>query len=229
MKYLLLALLAVAYAEVVGYILHRFLHLPPSWFERHRLFRPLRFVTLSHSAHHALSYGPRMKQRPPGDYSFVRHPEDVGLVKKLGFLLPEFSIPAIPFLAQYVLSLWAVGLIWVDILFCIGVTGAWVAFAFLYIHDTFHVRSHWLTEVPVFGYWYKHMRRAHDHHHTIIEGSATPYNFGILLPVDKIFGTWKEKESGLVIDELTGAVVSTPFAPQEYDAYYDEYRLEEPK
>jgi hypothetical protein len=227
--WLFLAFVAILVAEISGHLVHAFLHLPPSWFDKRAITRPFRFVSVSHIAHHALAYGPHMLQRPSRLYFFVRNPDGGELQMKYGFLLLEFTIPSIPVLGAYLGGMWLAGLGLWEVLFCLGVTGAYVAFAFLYMHDTYHKAEHWLGRVPLFGRLWKKMRLAHDLHHMVYENGKLPYNLGIILPVvDMVRGTWITNYKNLTVEEETGELLSTPYTEEDYDAFYAQYALERP-
>lgn len=229
MIYVLLALVAIVYAEFSGYAVHALLHLTPEWFDKHRWAKPFRWLTRFHMGHHGLSYGVRMVQRPTS--RFIDNPEREESTR-LSFLNPEFVVPSIPFVGVLVLGLWLSGVtIWQG-LFTMVVTGAWVAFAFNYMHDAFHETDHWMNRVPGLRWWYQTMRAAHDRHHTTMTRKGfLPYNLGIGLPfVDILFRTWKPaEEAACVLDDYTGQVLDTPFPEEVYDNFHELYRIEEPE
>lgn len=230
--YVVLAIIGIVVAEVCGYFLHGVLHLTPEWFEKRRWAKPFQFLCRSHMGHHGLGYGPRMLQRPSPRYFFIRNPgngKDLEKMVKYGWLYPEFSIPAAPVVVVYFLTLVALDFSWVEILWTMGSTAAWVAFAFLYVHDAFHKTDHWLGRIPIVGWWFRTMRDAHDLHHTIInDRGEVPYNLGIMMPIDVLFGTWHGPIKGLHIEPRIGQVQKTPLTEERYRKFHEVYKLHEP-
>lgn len=222
--------IGILVAEVAGYAIHRALHTSPAWFDKHKWARPLKFITVSHMGHHALSYGPRMLQRPHEKYFFVRNPNAPPFTVKYSWLLPEFSVLGVPFAVFYLGTMLLLGLSWSAIIVCFASTLAWVGVTFLYFHDCYHKKNHWLSRVPVIRIWFRAMRRAHDLHHTAVEDGTTPYNLGISLPlVDVVAGTWRTQIEGLEVDEESGQMTISPYRDEDYALFYQNYGLEEPQ
>lgn len=226
----LIWIFGVMYAEVSGYIIHRILHTTPEWFARHRWARPFRFMTTSHMGHHALAYGPRMWQRPSRRYI----PERVETGKRstvARFLLPEFTLPGAVMFGVLIALLWVSGLNLGSVAYVVGITIGYSLIAFLYLHDTFHVRDHWLGRIPLVRVWYLSRRRAHDMHHILVdEHGLIPHNLGISSSLmDWLFGSEKRSwPDGMLVDEELGVVDRTVVPRSNIERFYEVYRLEEP-
>jgi len=111
------------------------------------------------------------------------------------------------------------------------ITGAWVGFSFLYVHDAFHQTNHWLGRAPLVRRWFRAMRRAHDRHHTMLDQHGlVPWNMGISLPLmDLVFRTWvPAKDDAVAREEYIGQVIDTSYQEARYTKFHEVYRVDEP-
>jgi sterol desaturase/sphingolipid hydroxylase (fatty acid hydroxylase superfamily) len=161
----LTALTAFFISSLFGYVVHRALH--SKWTGR---------LNKSHMTHHLTLY-------PPTDYLSEVY-RDAGKDNTVKI----FALSAVPLVASpIVLGIWGIlplSLV-ITTLIVMGIMG----FLHSYLHDSFHIKNHFLTRIPVvkviFGYWNK----LHYLHHVDMQK-----NFGIFLfHWDHVFRTfWKE-------------------------------------
>lgn len=230
--YLALVFLGIFVAEVGGYWIHKLIHVEPEWFEKGRFRKLFRFMSRSHMGHHGLAYGVRMVQRPSKKYFFFRNTGDQESKKtRWGFLMPEFTVPALFSLSLYFFFLLLVGFTLFSALFSLSVTVLWVAICFLYVHDTFHKTSHWLGRFKLTKKWYHKMRELHDFHHMMLEAKAKlPYNLGIATPVgDILFGSYLPSTDTIVVDSKTGQLMSSKIPEDNYKYFHKIHGIKEPE
>lgn len=148
-----------------GHVAHWSLHQP--WMGR---------LTTSHMAHHQKLYPPTDmlsdKYRSAGKDSTV-------------WIFAGLSIPvlAVPVVA------WLFGL--VSLFTAAYVIGEMILLGWLhdYVHDSFHIRGHWLRKVPFLNKLHTHFEKLHFVHHVDMSK-----NFGIFFSAwDKLFKTFKSE------------------------------------
>lgn len=161
---LITAFIAFFISSLFGYVVHRSLHQP--WMGK---------LNQKHMTHHLTLY-------PPTDYLSDKY-RDAG--KDNTVII--FSIAAIPLVAiPIVLGIF--GILSLSLVITTLVVMGIMGFLHSYLHDSFHIRNHFLTRIPVvrdiFDYWVK----LHYLHHVDMQK-----NFGIFLfHWDHVFRTfWK--------------------------------------
>ena|SRR5579885_871533 len=161
----LTALVCFFISSLFGYVVHRSLHQP--WTGN---------LNRKHMTHHLTLY-------PPSDYLSDKYRE-----AGKDNTVYTFALAAIPLvLAPIVLGI--LGILPLSlVLTALAVMGV-MGFLHSYLHDAFHIRNHFLTQIPgirvIFAYW----NRLHYLHHVDMQK-----NFGIFLfHWDHVFRTfWKE-------------------------------------
>ncbi len=162
---LVTVLISFIISSLFGYVVHRSLH--QAWAGR---------LNRAHMTHHLTLY-------PPSDYlsDTYRQAGKDSTVK-------IFALAATPVVATPII-LGIIGILPLSLVITsILVMGA-MSFLHDYLHDSFHIRNHFLTRIPgfrdIFAYW----NRLHYLHHVDMQK-----NFGIFLfHWDHIFKTfWKE-------------------------------------
>jgi len=159
------ALVAFFVSSLFGYVVHRSLHQPLTG-----------RLNQKHMTHHLILY-------PPSDYTSDQY-RNAGVDNTVKiFALAAIPLVAIPILLG-VFGVLPISLV-ITSLIVMGIMG----FLHDYIHDSFHIRNHFLTKIPVvrdiFAYW----NRLHYLHHVDMQK-----NFGIFLfHWDHVFKTfWKQ-------------------------------------
>jgi sterol desaturase/sphingolipid hydroxylase (fatty acid hydroxylase superfamily) len=159
------ALVAFFVSSLFGYVVHRSLHQP--WAGK---------LNQKHMTHHLTLY-------PATDYLSDKYRDAGG-----DNTVIIFSIAAIPVVAAPIL-LGVFGLLPLSLVITALVIMGLMGFLHSYLHDSFHIRNHFLTRIPgvrvIFAYW----NHLHYLHHIDMQK-----NFGIFLfHWDHIFKTfWKE-------------------------------------
>ncbi|TBR24907.1 hypothetical protein EPO15_03130 [bacterium] len=169
----------VLFTEIVGYFLHILLHSEKvAWLSR------------DHMIHHLKVYSVEAGLRQPGPYKDSTHGRTALAGVGLEWLLPTalvlvgmlavFRVLHIPGAAQAVFSVAAL---------------TWGKFMFGSMHDAMHVEGFWLSNVPLLGTWFRHIRRLHDIHHLeFTDDGRMLTNFGIsFFGFDRLFGTYLPK------------------------------------
>jgi hypothetical protein len=143
--------------------------------------------------HHLFHYPPRTNQRPdkPGVYRgpTKEHPKVLGL----GL---EWFVPGFFLLSALVTVEWLMGLAFWEIALSSGFILTYSIVMFWVVHDSFHMRGHWLMRNRFTKAWYARMRIAHDrHHHMVDEDGVIRANYGISTTMcDRVFGTYREAQ-----------------------------------
>jgi sterol desaturase/sphingolipid hydroxylase (fatty acid hydroxylase superfamily) len=166
-SFILTVLITFFAGSLFGYVTHWALH--QKW---------TRFLNKKHMTHH-------LKLYPPSNYL-----SDVYRQSGNDNTVIIFAIAAIPVVA-FPIVLWLVGWLSVPLMITSVAVMAIMAFLHNYLHDSFHIRKHWLTRVPVIKTAFKYWNRLHYLHHVDMQK-----NFGIFLfHWDHVFGTfWKDKK-----------------------------------
>jgi len=163
---LLTILISFFISSLFGYVVHRSLH--QSWTGK---------LNRSHMTHHLTLY-------PPSDYLSEKY-RDAG--KDNTFFI--FAIAAIPIVALPII-LYFLKVISLMLAIIALIVMAIMSFLHSYLHDSFHIKNHFLTRLPiikvVFAYW----NHLHYLHHVNMQK-----NFGIFLfHWDHIFKSfWNKK------------------------------------
>lgn len=162
---LLTAFTTFLVASLFGYFVHKSLHQP--WAGR---------LHQSHMTHH-------LKLYPYNDYLSDKY-RNAGKDNTLKiFALAAVPLVAIPIVLGIV-GILSVGLMIVSL----SVMGV-MSFLHSYLHDSFHIRNHWLYRVPVVKHWFDRWVHIHWLHHVDM-GT----NYGIFLFfLDQLFGTYWEE------------------------------------
>jgi sterol desaturase/sphingolipid hydroxylase (fatty acid hydroxylase superfamily) len=151
---------AALLTEIIGFLFHKLAHMPITGL----LYR-------SHMTHHVKHY--------PGSQYFSNEYIDPGK--------DSFVFHFAPLFCSWVLLQWAVlpWTLWVTALVATSIT----AFLNAYLHDSYHIRNHWLDKYAS----YRKMRGLHYIHHIQMNR-----NLGITWPgIDKIFGTLRTRPPGV--------------------------------
>lgn len=164
---LLSAIITYVVAITFGYFVHKFLH--QEWAGRfHKM----------HMTHHMIKY-------PPEDFI-----SDVYRGAEGDNTLYFFAVAAIPVVALPIILCLAHVITLVSMITSLTIM---VVMSFLnsYLHDSFHIRNHWLYRIPFTKKWFTHLVYLHWLHHVDMQT-----NFGIFVfHWDKVLGTfWNRKE-----------------------------------
>lgn len=141
-------------SETIGYLVHRLAHWPKSG----KLYQ-------DHLHHHFQAY-------PPGQYMTEKYLGDL----KTSFL-PYFIPPFI------LLNVGAAALLPWPLFLVFLITSSTVSLVNNYLHDSFHVKGHWLKK---FG-WHRGLSDVHWVHHHNVKRNLGIYWYG----VDRMLGTFK--------------------------------------
>jgi hypothetical protein len=165
---LLTILITFFVGNLFGYVVHRILHKPWSG-----------YLYKKHLVHHQVLYPPTNyvsdKYRNAGKDNTAR----------------TFIIIALPLIILPII-LWLVGCLPLFLMITVLVVEGLVGFFNNYLHDSFHIRDHWMYQVPLFGLLFKHWVYLHWLHHVRTD---TNYSIFWFVP-DKLFGTfWNDKEN----------------------------------
>lgn len=134
-----------------GYVVHWSLH--QKWSG---------YFNKSHMAHH-------LKLYPPEDYLSEKYREaGADSTPKFFFLaaLPTLILPTLILYYVGVLS-WGLTLLAFVVMFGIGLMKN-------YLHDSFHIKNHVLTRIPIIKMWFSRLSKLHYYHHVDMSK-----NFGI--------------------------------------------------
>lgn len=166
-----IVVLAIIYAELVGYIVHALLHSEKvGW---------LYDLHMEHHMEHYPADGPLLTEK----YQYVKREGWQGKVS-LEWVGPIAAI-TVPF--GFLLLLF--GVAWQSLLaaFIIALLYSWVMFD--YMHRILHVKDVWIEKRPVLGRWFKGVRKLHFLHHVHMQK-----NLGIaFFWFDKLFETFIRK------------------------------------
>lgn len=177
MSHALMVLFACVYTELVGYLLHRFLH--GGWVE---------WMTRKHMIHHLEFYGPGMKMCTPT----YRDRETPGGIAGVGW---EWLAPSLVLVLVELVVLRAAGVGAAGQLEFFVVGSLWSVMLFYGAHEAMHVsrRSRFLAWPQ--RHWFLHARRLHVIHHVAIDDAGRFLgNYGILFHgFDRLFGTYLRK------------------------------------
>jgi sterol desaturase/sphingolipid hydroxylase (fatty acid hydroxylase superfamily) len=162
---LLTALITFFSCSLFGYVIHRAIH--QKW------TGPL---NKSHMTHH-------LKLYPITDYT-----SDIYRQAGKDDTFKIFAVAAVPVVATPII-LGIMGIISLPLTITSLIVMGLMGFLHSYIHDSFHIRNHYLNRVPVLGTFFKHWNSLHFLHHVNMQT-----NFGIFtFHWDRIFGTfWKQ-------------------------------------
>jgi sterol desaturase/sphingolipid hydroxylase (fatty acid hydroxylase superfamily) len=174
---------SVVIAELVGYVLHRFLH-----------SEKIRWLSRSHMEHHLEHYGPLKPMRPSPEYMDATTGRwaigNVGL---------EWIAPSALLLIVFVAAFTALGISWPYQLTFIVITLGWSSLMFSYLHDRMHMRGFWMERNWLVRRWFVAARRLHDIHHlSLNDAGRMDRNFGIGFYVfDRVFRTISHQQQRL--------------------------------
>ena len=188
LAWLLIAVGSIILTEFYGYWLHVLQHTDK-----------IRWLSAQHMNHHLHrnTYPPGSNMRPSKTY---KHHATKEPLLKYG---PEWIVPAVIligftiFLESFILDLTALQ---TAVSIIMMVMYAYIVMGWL--HDTMHIKGHWLSKNRITKRYYRYIVRLHDiHHHYIISGGdkkgLLPYNLGISTPMfDKVFGTYLSNMRG---------------------------------
>lgn len=182
MDWVLTFLASLIIAEAYGYWLHVLLHsyIFPS-------------LSKAHMNHHILSYPPGGRMRKP-EYIQDRLPEDRALFGiGLEWIIPSIALIAITFSIELLL-----GLSLAQICLSIFTMVIYSVFLFLFMHESLHIKDHYLLSIKPIKKWYLKARKLHDiHHHYVDKNGLMNRNYGIaFFFFDKLFGTYMNSLRG---------------------------------
>ena len=147
--------------QLFGWVLHRFLHSKRAG----KLYR-------SHLTHHRLY--------TIADFTSLTYRQAGADSTTWIFILAAVPIGIIPIL------LTVTGVIdWMTMIVVIieMITIGWIN---SYLHDSFHLTNHWLSQVPGFRKWYQRMLAEHWEHHKHVQHNLGIYSF----ITDRVLGTY---------------------------------------
>lgn len=170
---------SVATAELVGYLLHRFLH-----------SEKIRWLSRSHMEHHLEHYGPLKPMRPSPRY--IDATTGRWAIGNVGL---EWIAPSALLIIAFVAAFTATGVSWPYQLSFIVITLGWSSLMFSYLHDRMHLRGFWMERNWLLRRWFVAARRLHDIHHlSLNDFGRMDRNFGIgFYFFDRVFGTISSK------------------------------------
>jgi sterol desaturase/sphingolipid hydroxylase (fatty acid hydroxylase superfamily) len=179
---ILLVFSSLFLAELYGYWVHTLLHSDK-----------IRWLSSRHMEHHLVHYAPGKKQRPTTEYiSPMEYSGDNKGIYVFGIGL-EFVIPSLLLLVfTAIVQYYVFYLSLISILVSSGIMILYALFMFGYLHDSMHIKGHWLYRVPLLKGHFKNIRKLHDiHHHAILSSGLLRYNMGITSHIfDKVFRTY---------------------------------------
>jgi len=168
--------------EFYGYWLHYFLHSDK-----------IRWLSSNHMWHHLHNYAPSKNQRP---HKYYLSP-GLNVRASLFGIGTEWLIPALLLIGFTVtIEYYVIGLTGLQTTISVSMMVLYSYFMFGWLHDTMHIKDHWLAKSRFTKRYFMYVRRLHDiHHHNIIDegpnSGLLPYNLGISTPMfDKVFGTY---------------------------------------
>jgi sterol desaturase/sphingolipid hydroxylase (fatty acid hydroxylase superfamily) len=175
--------LSVVAAELVGYLLHRFLH-----------SEKVRWLSRSHMEHHLEHYGPLKPMRPSPEY--IDATTGRWAIGNVGL---EWIAPSALLLIVFVVAFTALGISWPYQVTFIVITLGWSSLMFSYLHDRMHMRGFWMERNLLLRRWFVAARRLHDIHHlSLNDAGRMDRNFGIGFYVfDRVFRTISHQQQGL--------------------------------
>lgn len=173
---------SVAFAELVGYLLHRLLH-----------SHSFPSLSRAHLIHHLEQYGPHQPMRTPAYKNAT-----VGRAS-LGNIGMEWTAPVVLILTLSWLVLKMLGMSLPYRMCATGVMVLWPVFMFSYLHDRMHLQGFWMERAPIVRFWFVRARRLHDiHHHCVNDDGRMDANFGIgFFFFDRLFGTMVKRHRSL--------------------------------
>ncbi len=146
-----------------GYSLHKFLHSSKSG----KLGR-------QHSAHHRLY--------TINDFTSHQYRDAGKDNSTIIFFIAALPLAAIPIIFSFA------GVFPIYLTISIILEMSLIGYLNVYIHDTFHIRNHWLNRAPIINRFYKRLIKDHFIHHKFVKT-----NFGIFsFEFDKLFGTYRK-------------------------------------
>lgn len=151
---LVTAIVSFFFSEAVGFAIHRLAH----WSGSGKLFQ-------DHLNHHAVAY-------PPSKYLSAKY---------LGDLRTSFIPYFIPVFVAFNLLAFAI-MSWPMALTFLVVSSA-VSLASNMLHDSYHVKDHWLTRFS----WHRHLREVHRVHHVNVKKNLGIYFYFY----DRLFGSFR--------------------------------------
>ncbi|HKS83042.1 MAG TPA: sterol desaturase family protein [Candidatus Acidoferrales bacterium] len=170
---------SVLAAELVGYLLHRFLH-----------SEKICWLSRSHMEHHLEHYGPLKPMRPSPQY--IDATTGRWAIGNVGL---EWIAPSALLIIAFVAAFTAAGISWPYQLSFIAITLGWSSLMFSYLHDRMHMRGFWMERNWLLRRWFVAARRLHDIHHlSLNDFGRMDRNFGIgFYFFDRVFGTISNK------------------------------------
>lgn len=174
--FLVIFVLAIIYTELIGYVVHKFLH------EAH-----VPWLSDRHVRDHHLTYYPPGSNMRTTEYEA---PEASSFIDKVGFeWIVPIAVVTVPLLA-IAIALGA-SVLYVTQFFLASLVWAWLGFS--YMHNSFHIKDFWMSNSYYMGgflsKWYKETRKLHDIHH-----NDMTINFGItFFWFDKLLETFTRK------------------------------------
>ena len=165
----------------------------------------IRWLSERHMNHHLNleTYPPGSNMRPSKTY---RHHKTKSPILKYGaeWIVPGGTLICLTIFLEYYLLGLSIPQVTVSI--TLMILYAYVMFGWL--HDTMHIKGHWLSKNRYTKKRYRQLLRLHDiHHHYIISRGVNkgllPYNLGISTPMfDKVFGTYLSNMRGYSRSEI---------------------------
>ena len=133
----------------------------------------------AHMTHHQILY-------PPSDFTSEKY-RHAGKDSTPKF----FALAALPLILTPIV-LWAVGILPLSLMITVLVVEGLMGFLHDYLHDTFHIKDHWLSRTPVLRVIFAKWVQLHYLHHVDMGK-----NFGIFVfHWDRVFKTfWKSDET----------------------------------
>ena len=179
LEILITILLAIPFAELVGYTLHKILH-------SHRI----KSLGQAHMIHHMRLYGPQMPLR-----SKVYKNSTTGRFGIMGLGVEWIGTLGLVAIICIMAAYWA-GIPGHLIAIFVVTSFLWALFFYNYMHDAMHIEGFWMIKNPYLSKWFLHIRGLHDIHHRDVDDlGRMNTNYGICFFVtDRIFGTYCTKE-----------------------------------
>jgi len=161
-------------AEFTGYWLHRLLHCDK-----------VQFLSRGHLIHHFLVYGPQQSMRSTGYKEATEGRFSIGNLG-LEWLAPSAVVLSF---CWGIMVLFAVPRAYQIVSLCTLLI--WPIFMFNYLHDRMHLKTFWMSRVPLIRMWYINARKLHDIHHLQLNNEGRmDANFGIgFFFFDRLFRT----------------------------------------
>lgn len=156
-------------SSMFAYWIHRLLH--QSW---------AGYLYKKHLTHHLILY-------PPTNYVSDKY-RSAGKDNSV-FI---FAVIALPF-AIIPIVLWLTGYLPLVLMITVLVIEGIVGFLNNYMHDSFHIKNHWMYHIPLFGFLFRYLVYLHYIHHCDMSKNYSIFWF---LP-DKLFGTFNTDDDDL--------------------------------